>query len=165
MGSRINIRRLSRPACPRPIALSPRDSREWFCGEQDAQGVAIGWRSKEATPPRIPWERFMHTRCLTREVKPTSCSTLWKSVQSVESVDPTALSRLKPPMPRMTPMDRDPEVQPLHLRNRRNLRPSELPVSGWVVLPLFVHSVSFCGSRFSGARDSRGDRRDRSGLG
>jgi hypothetical protein len=26
----------------------------------------------------------------------------------------------------------DPVVQPLHLRNRRNLRPSELPVSAWV---------------------------------
>ncbi len=64
MGSRLRIRHLSRSACPRPFALSPRDSREWFCGEQDPQGVAIGWRSKEATPPRIPWERFMHTRCV-----------------------------------------------------------------------------------------------------
>jgi len=36
---------------PRPIALSPRDSREWFCGERDPEGVAIGWRSKEATLP------------------------------------------------------------------------------------------------------------------
>ena len=75
---------------------------------------------------------------------------LEEAVETTDATDDTDGQGLDVNCPRTCELrprsEWDPVVQLLTLWNRRNRRPSELPVSGWVVLPLFVHSVSFCGN-------------------